>query len=431
MKEQPKSGSWSWATRIAFRFCFVYFGLFVLATQVAGSLLPVISFRGFGPLWPMREITFWVAAQVFGIPATSKSIDPGQGGETVFFWIQTFWIFITALIVTGVWSFLDRKSANHETLHKWFRVFIRVGLAAQMLEYGITKIIPNQFEAPSLITLVTPVGHLSLNNLLWASIGAAPGYQIFTGCAELLAGILLLIPATTLLGALLCLADLALVLTLNMTYDIGLKLTTIHLVLLTIYLLALYSRPLLNFFIFNKATGAIAEPPLFVTARANRAAFAAQALVGSYLLVTLVYINVNFWNVKGGGSPRSALYGIWDIEQLSVDGESRPAVLNDYDRRWRRAIFDEPAKMAFQRTDDSFAHYDVSIDDTGNVLSLTKGNSTVWRANFAFRRPSLERLFLNGEMDGHRIEAQLRLVEPDTLPLLNSYFRWMRPIGAP
>src|SRR5688572_3866243 len=270
MKQQPISESWSWTTRIAFRFCFVYFGLFALATQITGSLLPVISFRGLGPLWPMREITFWIALHVFGIPPTSNSIDPGKGGETVFFWIQTFWLFAVAIVAVGVWSFLDRKRTSDATLHKWFRVFLRFGLAAQMLEYGMTKVIPIQFAAPSLNTLVTPVGDLSLNNLLWASIGASPGYQIFTGCAELLAGILLLIPKTTLVGALLCLADLALVLSLNMSYDIGLKLTTIHLILLTLFILAMYSRRLANFFVFDRATDALAEPPLFRTAGANR-----------------------------------------------------------------------------------------------------------------------------------------------------------------
>jgi len=429
MKQQPISERSSWATRIAFRFCFVYLGLFSLATQVSGSLLPVISFRGLGPLWPMREITFWIALHAFGIPSTSNSIDPGKGGETVFYWIQAFWLLVVAIVAVGVWSFLDRKHESDATLHKWFRVFLRLGLAAQMLEYGMTKIIPIQFAAPSLNTLVMPVGDLSLNNLLWASIGASPGYQVFTGCAELLAGILLLIPGTTLAGALLCLADLALVLSLNMAYDIGLKLTTIHLILLTLFILALYSRRLVNFFILDRGAPAIEEPPLFRTAGANRSAVAVQALVGFYLLVTFAYINGSFWYAKAGGSPRSALYGIWDVEQLAVDGQIRLPVLNDYDRRWRRAIFDLPDSMAFQRTDDSFAHYGVVIDDTGNTVALTKPNSAAWRADFAFRRPSPDRLLLNGMMDGHRIEAELRLVEFDTLPLLNSDFRWVRPVA--
>src|SRR5689334_7058870 len=142
MKQGPKSEKWTWATRVAFRFCSVYFGLFSLATQVAGSLLPVISFRGLGPLRPMRDITFWVALRVFGVPATSNSIDPGKGGETIFFWVQTFWLLVLAIIVSAVWSYFDRRRTNYETLHKWFRAFVRLGLAAQMLEYGVTKIIP-------------------------------------------------------------------------------------------------------------------------------------------------------------------------------------------------------------------------------------------------------------------------------------------------
>jgi len=88
-------------------------------------------------------------------------------------------------------------------------------------------------------------------------------------------------------GALLCLADLALVLSLNLTYDIGLKLTTIHLILLTVFLLASYFRRLLNFLIFDRVTEAAAEPALFKTAGASRMAVAAQAFVGVYLLVTL------------------------------------------------------------------------------------------------------------------------------------------------
>src|SRR3954465_11509918 len=60
---------WSPLTRIAFRFCVVYFGLYVLASQILGSLLlvPYFQFRGLGPLWPMREITRRVAASVFHI----------------------------------------------------------------------------------------------------------------------------------------------------------------------------------------------------------------------------------------------------------------------------------------------------------------------------------------------------------------------------
>src|SRR5207247_818050 len=78
-----------------------------------------------------------------------------------------------------------------------------------MLYVGMVKVIPTQFPAPSLLTLVAPVGNLSLQGFLWTSIGASAPYQIFTGIVEVLGGLLLLAPRTTLLGAMICLASMA------------------------------------------------------------------------------------------------------------------------------------------------------------------------------------------------------------------------------
>ena len=48
-------------------------------------------------------------------------------------------------------------------------------------------------------------------------------------------------------------------------------------------------------------------------------------------------LSLTYWSGDGGpGSPKSPLYGIWNVEQLSVDGVLRSPLLNDYDRRWRR-----------------------------------------------------------------------------------------------
>ena len=140
----------------------------------------------------MRQITAWCATHLFGV--TAPLVYTGNSGDTVFYWVRR----------SGCWS--SRRSppssgrisivgAEYVTLHKWFRLFIRLALAAQMFDYGMAKIIPTQFPAPSLVTLVEPIGHLSLTDLLWTSIGASPAYRIFTGFAELVGGLLLLVPA--------------------------------------------------------------------------------------------------------------------------------------------------------------------------------------------------------------------------------------------
>jgi hypothetical protein len=421
--EHPEQ--WKPVTRVAFRFLFVYLGLFVLVTQISGSMIPNLTFyyRGFGKLWPLSAVTVWIADHVFG----AAGVDATGGGEPLFFWVQTFWVLMVSAVATVVWSVVDQRRENYITLHKWFRLFIRFALAAAMLEYGMTKVIPTQFPAPSLETLVTPTGDLTLSALLWTSIGASPAYEIFTGCIEVLGGILLLLPRTTLLGAILSMAAMLQVFALNMTYDIGLKLVSFHLIVLALFLLAPDVPRLVDLFVRNRPTSASKHLPLFDTARANRVALALQLIFAVYLVGTYAYINVRFWEVGGGGKPKSPLYGIWNVESLSIDGETRPPYLNDYDRRWRRVIFDDPATVIFQRTDDSFARFGATVDPSSRTVELTKGGSKIWMADFIFDRPSPDRLILDGEMDGHRIRTELQLVNFDTLRVLNSRFRWVRP----
>jgi hypothetical protein len=425
--QQDPRPHWRGVTRIAFRFCCVYLGLFCLATQISGSLflVPPVSFRGMGTLWPMREITSWIAAHVFHV--TGPLVYGRNSGETLFFWVQTFWILAVSIGATAIWSALDRQRENYITLHKWFRLFIRFALAASMFEYGMTKVIPIQFPPPSLNTLVTPVSNLSISNLLWTSIGASPAYEIFTGCAEMLGGILLLVPRTTMFGSMICLAAMTHVLVLNMTYDIGLKQTSFHLVVLAVFLLAPDFSRLADFFFRDRDTGPSRQPEIFRSSAANRVALVLQIVFGVYLIGMQTYANWTYWYAAGGGSPRSPLYGIWNVDQLSIDGQIRPPVLNDYDRRWRRVIFDSPELVAFQRLDDSFAHYGALVNVYNNTLVLTKGNSRKWKSSFTYQRSAQDQLILDGEMDDHKIHMQLELVDFDTFRVLNSGFRWIRP----
>jgi hypothetical protein len=166
---------------------------------------------------------------------------------------------------------------------------------------------------------------------------------------------------------------------------------------------------------------------LFPTPRGRRIALLVQLVLGAYILGMQAIANWRAWSVAGGGSQKPALYGIWDVAELSIDGEVRPARLNDYDRQWRRVLFDEPGKLVFQRIDDSFARFGVSVDTTAKTLSLTKGESGNWQSTFTFDRPTEDQLFWEGEMDGLAIQMKLQRLEFDTLRVLNSHFRWLRP----
>ncbi len=413
---------WRPSTRIAFRLAFAYFGLYAVASHLLVYLFVppnTLPGQGLGTLWPLSDITSWTAVHVFGI--TTPLIYVGNSRDTNFFWVQLFVVLVGVIVVAVVWSVVDRRRENYVTLYKWFRLFIRFALAAQMIYFGMVKVIPTQFPAPSLITLVAPVANLSLQGLLWTSIGASTPYQIFTGVVEVVGGLLLVIPRTTTLGAIVCLISMSQVFVLNMTYDVGVKILSFQLVLMSLLLLAPDLARLTKVLLSS-------EPQLFQTTRSNRIALAVQIIFGLYLVAVYASVSRTFWFAdSGGGSAKSPLYGIWNVEELTIDGQVRPAELNDYDRRWRRVIFDAPQWIYFQRTDDSFIRYGAAVDVQARMLALTKGHSRSWHSNFRFERPSEDQLLLEGQIDGYQINVKLQRVEFDTFRLLKSPFRWVRP----
>jgi hypothetical protein len=195
-------------------------------------------------------------------------------------------------------------------------------------------------------------------------------------------GILLLVPRTATLGALICLADLTNVFVIDMSYNVANKLEVFNFILLAVFLLVPEIPRLVNVFLLNRIAPPSPQPRLFRTRRANRVAIAVQVVVAIYLGGASVYDAwKNEWLVRGSIASKPARYGIWDVDQFSLDGQVRPPLLTDQDR-FRRVIFDsgfiwEPnldangGAVAFQRPDDSLAYYRASIDVRDKTLTLT------------------------------------------------------------
>jgi len=416
--------------RIGFRFVVVYFGLYCLFTQILTGLLPIPNAAwlpaDLSRVPPLRWLVLWTARHVFRTATAPNYADTGSG-DTLFDWTSLFCLLVIAAIATAVWTMLDRECKRHDQTAKWFRVGIRICLAGQMFVYGLAKAIPLQMPFPSLARLLEPYGNLSPMGVLWASIGASPAYEIFAGCAELLGGILLLFPRTTTVGALICLADMTQVFVLNMTYDVPVKLLSFHLILLSIVLLAPDFSRVMRFFFLDSATQGPRNWDLFSTRKANRIALAVQVVFGVWLLAANLYGSVRGWHEYGGGSPKSELYGIWDIDQLVIDGKSREPLTTDGER-WRRAVFEYPARMTFQRMDDTLARYSADINSKVHTLALTKSDDKDWKAQFTYKRGPNDHLELDDSMDGHPTHMNLRRKDRNQFLIVSRGFHWVSEV---
>src|SRR5208282_313026 len=96
------------------------------------------------------------------------------------------------------------------------------------------------------------VGNLSPFRMLWTFMAASKPYTSFSGFAEVLAGVLLLVPQLTTLGALITIGVTANVFALNMSYDVPVKLGSLHYLLMAMFLVAPETQRLVNVFILNR-----------------------------------------------------------------------------------------------------------------------------------------------------------------------------------
>ena len=375
----------------------------------------------YASLW--TAVVPWVGRHLFQVEALSH---PTGSGDTMFKWVQAFCFLLLALAATVVWTLLDRKRRDYKRLYEWLEVYVRFGLAVVMIEYGAMKIIPDQFGPPSLERLMEPFGDASPMALLWTFMGASAPYTTFSGLTEWLGGVLLLFRRTSLLGALVCIGALTNVVMLNFCYDVPVKQYSSHLLAMAIFLAAPHLRRLAGLLVLNRPVPPAPEPRLIHRPWLRRGALAFQALFAITFSIHMLYTARE--DLAEYYSDRSPLYGIWNVEELQIDGQTSPPPGAET-LRWRRLIFEDPTVVAIQLPSRSL-HYWIKTEGVRpgaaqGTLALTKRDDPAWKANFAYQRPVPDRLTLNGTFDGRKVQANLHRIDESKLPLLSRGFHWV------
>jgi hypothetical protein len=429
---QAPPARWSLLTRIAFRFTAVYFSLYIVLTQMVGglvgpvlSLLPTGSVTLPGSSWTVQTAVTWLATSVLGF--SSPLVTRSGSGDKPFDLALIVLIGIVAAVGTVMWSLVARRRQAHPGAQKWFRLFFRFGLGTTMLGYGMVKFIPLQMPFPGLTRLLTPYGNFSLMGVLWSKIGSSPAYETFTGVMELTCAVLLFIPGLTTVGALLSFITSTQIFALNMMYDVPVKLFSLHLMILSLVLLAPDVRRLFRVMVLRRGVDDAPEPPLARRAGLRRGLAALQVIFGAWLIVSSYQSTTQSYATFGAGAPRPPLYGIWDIERMEIDGVERAPLVTDYDR-WRRMVIQAPTMVAFQRMNDTFQSVNVRVDAEAKTMTFTRGGGpqAAEMGKFTFEQPTPDRLIAHGELDGRPMRLETRRFPHEQLQMFNNRFRWIQ-----
>jgi uncharacterized membrane protein YphA (DoxX/SURF4 family) len=417
---------WSLGKRIAFRFAFSYFFAFFIEDEPVG-FIPFygVVIRPYVAFW--HAVVVWVGRQVLH---TRYELDIADGGvnNTAHGSILFLCYLAAAALATVVWSVLDRKRASYVGLQQGFRLLLRLSLALALIRYGTLKLIPTQMIAPTPpFLLLQRFGELRPMQLLWMFVGSSPAYESFTGGAELLGGLLLLLPRTTLLGALVAIGDMTMVVVLNFCYDVHVKLYSMHLLAMAVLLVLPDLRRLADLFLFNRTVEAAPARPLFGRRRVD------LALQGLVLLMGLAIVgkdlHESYVRYKPFHPPRPPLYGAWSVDEFTVDGKEVPLYTDP--QRWRWVVFQSPGRLTVEQMIGSRPSYTLALDLRNRTMALERARRNAQgtllpatpaaeRARFSFDASQPDALILDGTLDGHPTHARLSRME-----LSAAKFHWI------
>jgi hypothetical protein len=435
MKPAQPPAEWGLARRILFRFTLVYVILYTvpILLSYAGHFAMLyeqpwtwILENLFVPYARVLDwVVGWVAENVFHIEITTPLVSV-INGDTPAVCIQLLCYAALAALAAAGWSLVDRRRDGHPRLGELFRVYARFALAVPILLYGSFKLIMSQYSDPSLDQLTTPLGDYPAGHLMFTFHSASVPYTMFAGAVEVIAGLLLTFRRTTLLGALMCTGAMTQVVMLNVCYDVFVKLFSTHLLLLSVVVAAPDLRRLFHFLVLNRHVPAADIRSIFRRQSLRWAALILRMVLVLGLFGLMMYESYHMATIQGYLRPKPPLYGIWNVQEIVVDGQVQPPIASDT-KSWRRIIIEYPDMFVIQQWDDSRQFYPGELNVEQRTIVMAKMDNPRWAATFTYTEPEPGLLVLQGTMDGKQVRITLRR-QDETQFRLNGEFHWIRQL---
>ncbi|MEP7238058.1 MAG: hypothetical protein ABI685_09340 [Ferruginibacter sp.] len=365
---QPENTSWSLLKKISFRFFFIYFVLYTSPLNWVG-----VYQNFFEWLVIKANANFF---QVFGI----KNVKPvsNGSGDTSYAWAANYLMLVLAVGVALTWSLLERKRKSYRQLNYLLCLFIRYTLAFTAFGYGVNKIFALQMPFPMMSQLATPLGDLLPMRFSWLFIGYSAPYEVFSGVMEVLVALLLLYRRTATLGALIATAVFLNVMMLNLCYDIPVKLYSMNLVLMCLYLVVNELKRIACFFVLDKPTATCSVYHYPLVKKWMRITRIILKLAIIFFMGNTFYETMQFAKkANATAEHKDFKKGMYDVTRYVINKDTLPALVTDT-LRWRDVIFENNQMGSVNTSDTMFrkrygrGYFVFAVDSLQPIINFKK-----------------------------------------------------------
>ena len=350
----PEQHPWPLWRKIIFRIFFIYL-LFQITPWTWLDAIPGVTYV---TKYYFRFMDWAVETANANIFHVRKVLVPiGGSGDTSYGWAQVWLLLSVAFIGCLVWSVLDRKRNDYRKLNYWLCLFTRYYIASIAFSYGILKLFALQMPFPNESMLATPLGDLLPMRLSWIFIGYSAPYQVFSGVMEVLTGLLLLNRRTATLGIMLGTAVFLNVMVLNLSYDIPVKLFSMHIVLMCFFLLANEYNRIACFLILNRPATACNLYEHHFSKKWMR--ITRIILKIAFVIIFVGYTFYNYFDyykeTVSVKEVKPIRPGMYDVPLYVVNKDTVAPLVSDT-LRWQDIVFEKSGRGSIKTSDTAFRH---------------------------------------------------------------------------
>lgn len=414
--------TWNLFQKIGFRFFFIHVILYAfpfplnaisyLQTNVGQFLTDTL----WGNLVPLIGDSF------FGVELTSARPITGSG-DTTYDYVHLFSCVFLAAIGAIIWTAIDRKRKNYIKLLQILVIYMAYYVLHSMLSYGFYKVFPLQFSSPSLGRLIQPYGNSSPMGIAWTFMGASKAYTIFSGVAEVTAGLLLIFRRTRTLGGLVTFGVMLNVFMMNMCYDIPVKTYSFHLMFFGLFIFLQDWKRVFALFFTKAATTPRSFPKYFKKPEYHGASIVLKLVIlGHFFYGTLgeaLDANAQY----GPNTPKPPMYGVYEIQHFQKNKDTIPMLITN-DTLWRRIVFQRANYFSVYYMNSGGVWLSMKLDTVAKTMELLnrRDSTDVYNLKYTLKDSMLT---LNGTRKNDTLLIKAKQYDLKKFRLINRGFNWI------
>jgi len=367
--------------------------------------------------WFKGQLNIFFAESLFGFGDDVINNPMNGSGDTTMHYVALASYAILATVGAILLFILLKDKHKIINFYRFMLVYARYFVGLTLVSYGIVKFLIGQFPGPSYFALESTYGEFSPMGLAWRFFGYSDLYKGFMGTAEILAGMLLMIRKTKVLGAFITIGVTINIFLVNLSFDVPVKLFSGHLLFFTILIILPYLKQLTTFFLLNQSAHIPDEQYRFSKKWKKITYIGTKVVLIVLLPLSMIIGHVSSQNMRFF---LNEWEGVYEVQSFSIPIENPEDSLHNL----QKIIVQEKIIMTIDNKKEKKYYSIENIRDEGEI-SFIKDDDQEDRFTLIISEKENPEFLLNLKMQSANIEFTTKRKQKQEYLLVNRGFRWV------